>query len=367
MSSNSEHEVAADLNKDQDQTLPVQSESVNAEQQHGKRSVIGKAVHIKGDISARENVQINGRVAGTIALKMNELEVGIDGHVEANIFASTIIVSGEVLGDLYAYEVLVTETGRITGDIYTQNFSMKDGARITGNIDMQKQDVFKQHAVPEIQDEHQARSSGFGFLFKKGRDTSHTDTMLLPDLREDTEISEERAIHAGIIHLGAQDSVGQSILGESVVIKGELISEEDVIIQGHLDGVIYFKNCSLGVGVNAEIKANIFVESLVHHGLINGDIYASKQVNFKKPGQVDGNIFSPRVSTEGAVIRGSIKMESQNIEEIYDRLYGAATATLIEEEVCEVNVVTEQADIVEDVSQDMPNRNSAWPIFYPRT
>src|SRR5207247_7510548 len=120
-------------------------------------------------------------------------------------------------------------------------------------------------------------------------------------------------------------NIEQSLLGETVVIKGELIAEEDVIVQGHVDGIIYFKNSSLGVGAHGEIKANIFVKSLIHHGRTSGDIYASDQVSIKKPGQVFGRIFSPRVSTEkGAVIMGSILMEPQNIEEVYATLNGGA-------------------------------------------
>jgi cytoskeletal protein CcmA (bactofilin family) len=134
-----------------------------------------------------------------------------------------------------------------------------------------------------------------------------------------------------------------------------------------MEGVIYFKDCSLGVGAHAEIRANIFVEAMVHHGMIAGDIYASRQVSIKKPGQVDGRIFSPRVSTEkGAILRGSIEMEAQNIDEIYDKFYGAATATLIEENTqvdCEVGMCDAEAEIM----QAEGNRNNAWPIFYPRT
>ena len=330
----SENEVAEGLNSAKSQTLPIPSETVNSELHVTKGSFIGKAVHFKGDMSAREDVLIEGRVDGTIALKMNKIEIGEGGYVEANVCAKVIIVSGEMFGDLIASDqVIVTKTGRVTGDIYTADVSIEDGAFIKGSIDMQKQDVFKQYAVPDMLDQN-PKSSGFAFLFKKGRDMSNEDgddTMLLPDLREKTEIAEELTSLPVDIHFGMQSrDAERSIIGETVVLKGMLASEEDVIIQGQLDGIIYFKNCSLGVGAHAEIKGNIFVKSLVHHGRTAGDIYASDQVSIKKPAHVDGKIFSPRVSTEkGVIIMGSIEMESQDIEAIYARLH--EPATVIEE------------------------------------
>jgi len=358
MSFNSENEA---------QTLPIPSETVNTEQSVVNGSLIGKAVHIKGDVTAREDLLINGRVDGTIALKMNKLEIGVSGTIQANAFARVIIVSGEMLGDLYASEqVIVTKTGRVTGDIYTADVSIEDGAHIKGNIDMQKQDVFKQHAVPDMLDQNHSKSSGFGFLFKKGRDATQTvNTMLLPDLRENAEIAEELTSFPVDINLGTASPLAErSIIGETVVIKGELTSEEDVIIQGHFDGIIYFKNSSLGVGAHAEIKATIFVKSMVHHGSTSGDIYASDQVSIKKPGHVYGKIFSPRVSTEkGAMLMGSIEMESQNIEEIYARLHG--DAIVIEEGVESGENVADENPA--EAPASMQNRNTAWPIFYPRT
>lgn len=382
MSFKSENEVTESLDTVHVQTLPASSEKANSEQ-HAPitGSLVGKAVYIKGDVSAREDLMVNGRVDGTIALKVNKLEIGLSGRIQANVFAKTIIVSGEMIGDLYASDqVIVTKSGRVTGDIYTADVSIEDGALVRGSIDMQKQDVFKQNAVPDMLDHDNEKSSSFGFLFKKGRDIPHTSAVLLPDLRENIEIADELTSLPVDINLGtACPYAERSLIGETVVIKGELMSEEDVIVQGQVDGVIYFKNCSLGIGAHAEIKANIFVKSMVHHGRTSGDIYASDQVSIKKPGQVFGRIFSPRVSTEkGAVLMGSISMEPQNIEEIFAKLNGAAATD--DSHQSENNTAakgTVNPKATDDASDESGsagatgvagmNKNTAWPIFYPRT
>jgi cytoskeletal protein CcmA (bactofilin family) len=381
MSFKSENEVTESLDTDQAHALPVTSDTANSEQRTpAPGSLIGKAVYIKGDVSAREDLMVDGRIDGTIALKVNKLEIGLTGRIQANVFARVIVVSGEMIGDLYASDqVIITKSGRVTGDIYTADVSIEDGALVKGSIDMQKQYVFKQHAVPDMQDQNNEKSSSFGFLFKKGRDISHTSAVLLPDLRENLEIADELTSLPVDINLGTTCPYAErSIIGETVVIKGELISEEDVIVQGQVEGVIYFKNCSLGIGAHAEIKANIYVKSMVHHGRTSGDIYASDQVSIKKPGQVFGRIFSPRVSTEkGAVLMGSISMEPQNIEEAFANFSGAAAT---DESYHQENNTTAKSAVnvmTEDTSDESVltgatgaagmNKNTAWPIFYPRT
>lgn len=375
MSSKSENVVTDNLETNQAQTLPVPSDA-NLEQA-ASRSLIGKAVFIKGDVSAREDMLVNGRIEGTVALKVNKLEVGINGRIQANVFARMIVVSGEMVGDLYASDqVVVTKTGRVIGDIYTADVSIEDGAHVKGNIDMQKQDVFKQHAVPDMLDQDHEKSSGFGFLFKKGRDVAHTGADLLPDLRENIEIADELTSLPEEMNLGNTCPYSERcIIGETVVIKGELMAEEDVIVQGHVDGVIYFKNSSLGIGAHAEIKANIFVKSMVHHGRTSGDIYASDQVSIKKPAQVFGRIFAPRVSTEkGAVLMGSISMEPQNVEDVFATLNG--TAMLADganshkkNEVTSdaIDTADDELTSVDNANGNGLNKNTAWPIFYPRT
>jgi len=344
--------------------LPVPTDHSKFEQNGVARTLLGRAVFVKGEITAKQDMHINGRVEGTISLKDNKLEIGDGGYIQANAFAKVIIISGELVGDAYASEqIIVTKTGRVIGDIYTADFCIEEGAHIKGNIDMQKQDIFKQHIVPEIQEEGHGKGSGFGFLFKKGREVPQAEVTTVQDLHDSISVSDE------LMPLAVENSAAstcpyseRSVLGESVIIKGELLSEEDVIIQGHIDGTIYFKNNALGVGTHSQIKGNIYVKSLVGHGEIRGDIYASDRVIIKKPGHVYGKIHAPRVSTEkGAVLMGSITMEPQNIEQIFASMGGSVT--ILEGPRSRENT-EEDSEAHGNGSQQ---KNSAWPIFYPRS
>ena len=367
---------ATDQNHNQDSSVP--SETANAEQKPAITSSLRKNIRIDGDISSREDMFIDGKVEGTIALKMNKLEIGLNGYIEANIFAKTIMVSGEVRGDLYASDqVIVTKTGRVLGNIFAGDVSIEDGAYLKGTIDMQKQDVFKQYVASDMMDEQHGKSM-FGFIFKKDREISH-DTMLLPDLRENVGAEQPASFSIEDNFAKTAQLANRSIFGETVVIKGQVTTDEsedgegsdgsegDIIILGHVDGVIYFKNCCLGIGAHSEIHGNVFVKTLVHYGRIDGNIYSNK-VNIKKPGYVEGQIFSPRVSTEkGATLMGSICMEQQDIAAVYNKQYGPAV--LIEGSTEQNNEeVIEQVEVVQlaPVQSDIPNRNPAWPIFYPR-
>lgn len=363
----------------QGHAVSVSGGHATAEQKIIHRSLIGKAVTIRGDLSAREDILINGKLQGSIALKSNHLEIGPDGCIEANTFAKVVVVSGKLIGDVYASDqVVVTKTGSVVGNIYTADVSIEDGAHIKGDVDMQRQDIFRNHAASEIDDESHNKASGFGFLFKKGREHEHGEHAADHAEHAHINISEE------LIPLSAnsESSSGvlypeQSIIGETIMIKGELIAGEDVIVQGQIDGVIYFLNNSIGIGPHSQVHGNIFVKSIISHGAVKGDVYASDQIILKKPGHVNGKLHSPRVSTEkGAVIMGSIVMEPQNIEEVYAN-FSSAHAVDHQHPVSsehkshaeDVQIVSRAAETVHDDGQkaSVSSKESGWPIFYPRT
>ncbi|MFU8876628.1 MAG: bactofilin family protein [Wenzhouxiangellaceae bacterium] len=103
----------------------------------GKVATIGPTVRIEGRLEAEEDVILEGRFKGTVDLKKNTLTIGKDGSLEAEVYASTILVEGKVDGDLYASERLnIRKTARVTGNIYAPRISLEDGARFRGSIDM---------------------------------------------------------------------------------------------------------------------------------------------------------------------------------------------------------------------------------------
>lgn len=100
-------------------------------------ATIGATVSIQGEISAEEDLLIEGRVKGTIKLKKNTLTIGSQGNVDAEVHAHTILVDGQVRGDLYASErISIRSSARIEGNLLAPRMSLEEGARFRGTIDM---------------------------------------------------------------------------------------------------------------------------------------------------------------------------------------------------------------------------------------
>jgi cytoskeletal protein CcmA (bactofilin family) len=99
--------------------------------------MIGPSICIKGDLSGQEDLIIEGRVEGTIELRQHNVTVGKKGRVKADIYAKTIAIEGEVLGNLYGEEQLVLrQTSTVRGNITAPRVSLEDGANFKGSIDM---------------------------------------------------------------------------------------------------------------------------------------------------------------------------------------------------------------------------------------
>lgn len=98
----------------------------------------------------------------------------------------------------------------------------------------------------------------------------------------------------------------------SVSIKGELKVEEDLTIEGLVEGRIELQNHNLWIGPNGKAYAEIHAKSVIIAGNVIGDIFASEMVEIKLSGSVAGSITCPRVSlVEGARFKGRVDTEAQ--------------------------------------------------------
>jgi cytoskeletal protein CcmA (bactofilin family) len=100
-------------------------------------SVIGPTLVFKGELSADEDLVIEGDIEGTIAHHKKHLTIGKQGRVKADIHASSVIVEGQLLGDIHSEGVVSLAKGAdVMGNIYCGRIVMEDGARFKGKIDM---------------------------------------------------------------------------------------------------------------------------------------------------------------------------------------------------------------------------------------
>lgn len=111
-------------------------------------SVLGPTLKFKGELSADEDLLIQGKIEGTIK-HSSSLTIGESGHIKADTTAEYIVVEGSVDGDLHgARSVKVRETADISGNICSPSVSLVEGATFNGNIDMSGEGVAKTQPEP---------------------------------------------------------------------------------------------------------------------------------------------------------------------------------------------------------------------------
>jgi cytoskeletal protein CcmA (bactofilin family) len=121
---------------------------------------IGKSVVIKGELNGSEDLTIEGHVEGTIQLRDHVLTIGPNGRIKAQVFAKSVIVLGEVTGNVTASEkVDIRDNGSVDGDIISPRVAIAEGAHFRGSVDMQKKgpqpQASKAQAAPQPQQQSQ--------------------------------------------------------------------------------------------------------------------------------------------------------------------------------------------------------------------
>jgi cytoskeletal protein CcmA (bactofilin family) len=100
---------------------------------------IGKSVVIKGELNGSEDLTIEGHVEGTIQLREHVLTIGPNGRIKAQVFAKSVIVLGEVTGNVTASDkVDIRDAGSVDGDIISPRVAIAEGAHFRGSVDMQR-------------------------------------------------------------------------------------------------------------------------------------------------------------------------------------------------------------------------------------
>jgi cytoskeletal protein CcmA (bactofilin family) len=116
---------------------PASSAPASAERSSSSQALIGKSLHLKGEITGSEDLYIDGEVEGTVELKDNNLTVGPNGNVHAHVQARSITVLGHLRGNVRAGDkVEIRKTGSLEGDLATARIIIEDGAVFRGSIDI---------------------------------------------------------------------------------------------------------------------------------------------------------------------------------------------------------------------------------------
>jgi cytoskeletal protein CcmA (bactofilin family) len=106
-------------------------------------------------------------------------------------------------------------------------------------------------------------------------------------------------------------SSDRATIGPSIFIKGDLSGEEDLVIEGRVEGKVDLQQNNVTVGKTGRVKADLFGRVVVIEGEVDGNVCAREQAILRQSGAIRGNITSPRVVLEdGSRFKGSIDMEA---------------------------------------------------------
>ena len=115
----------------------AQAPAATGQEASRKVSVLGKTLVFKGELSADEDIVLQGRVEGSIH-HTQSVTVGIDGVVIGDTHARSIVVEGTVEGDLRGVvSVLIAATAKVRGNISAPRVGIMEGANFNGSVDMQ--------------------------------------------------------------------------------------------------------------------------------------------------------------------------------------------------------------------------------------
>lgn len=109
-------------------------------------------------------------------------------------------------------------------------------------------------------------------------------------------------------------SANAASIGKSVVVKGNIISREDLYFDGELEGTVELQEHRLTIGPNGRVQANVKAREIVIIGTIHGNVEASEKIEIRKEAKLVGDIRTARIVIEdGAFFKGSIDIIKQEI------------------------------------------------------
>jgi cytoskeletal protein CcmA (bactofilin family) len=132
--------------------------------------------------------------------------------------------------------------------------------------------------------------------------------------------------------LGATADRATARLGASLQVKGEITGNEDLLIDGTVEGLVQLDERKLTVGANAKVTADIIAREVVVYGTVKGNLRAKDRIEIKKDGSVIGDLTTSRISIEdGAYFKGSIEIdkspEKQNAHSAFAKTASTSVAT----------------------------------------
>lgn len=102
-------------------------------------------------------------------------------------------------------------------------------------------------------------------------------------------------------------------IGPSIIIRGEVVSGEDLIVSGHIDGTLRADGHVVSLNAGSEVTANIAAASIVVAGTVLGTLVAQERIELRPGADVDGELTTPKLAmSDGAELHGRVEMPKRS-------------------------------------------------------
>ncbi|CAC9582736.1 hypothetical protein [uncultured Gammaproteobacteria bacterium] len=118
------------------------------------KTVISKGCVFNGEISGENDINVFGKIQGSVSINSNVFTVEESAQVNASISAKLVVIKGKVVGNIEAIDkIIVKDSGNVTGDLVAPKVALTDGSYFKGNISMvdgkiKTSPVNKKHDTP---------------------------------------------------------------------------------------------------------------------------------------------------------------------------------------------------------------------------
>jgi cytoskeletal protein CcmA (bactofilin family) len=102
-------------------------------------------------------------------------------------------------------------------------------------------------------------------------------------------------------------------IGQSIIFRGELSGDEDLEIEGQVEGTVKLPNHQLTVGAHGCLNAEVAAKTIIVIGRVIGNLTATERIEIQATGRVEGDLRTPRLHVqEGAILNGAIDMSASS-------------------------------------------------------
>lgn len=121
----------------QDAHRDLAAQAAAVDSRTGGKLELGKTVIIKGELSASEDLTLDGHMEGRVTLPDHTLSIGPGANIQASISAKVVVIMGAVTGNVAAGEKIeIRATGSVTGDLMSPRLVVAEGGSVRGKVEM---------------------------------------------------------------------------------------------------------------------------------------------------------------------------------------------------------------------------------------